>query len=171
MTSCRKLRYTTALENTQYTGSWFINGNQINHHFSWAVVRTFVAMGCNKTYASGVNLHEFPKEMKDSRLLSVSMLWSSVQSDRILSPLSNIILSGVIMKKQKPIPKHLAFAIGTTQPDLPYVFVGDEAFPLLQNMWHPYYPGRNLLKIHLASLHLAGKCLRDIKLFCLQRQP
>ena len=44
----------------------------------------FVAMG-DKTYASGVNLH---KEMKDSRLLSVSMLWSSVLCGRLLS-LSN----------------------------------------------------------------------------------
>ena len=32
---------------------------------------------------------------------------------------------------------------GTTQPTLPYVIVGDEAFPLKTNMMRPY-PGRNL---------------------------
>ena len=32
----------------------FFMVNQLNHRYSWAVVRTFVAMGCNKTYASGV---------------------------------------------------------------------------------------------------------------------
>lgn len=31
----------------------------------------------------------------------------------------------------------------TTQPDLPFVFVGDEAFPLRNYMLRPY-PGRNL---------------------------
>ena len=41
-------------------------------------MRTFVAEGCNKTYAEGVYLHKFPKELKNWRLLSVSMLWSSV---------------------------------------------------------------------------------------------
>ena len=70
-----------------YTASCYFIANQLNHHFSLAVVRTFVAMG-KKTYAGGVNLHKFPKEMNDSRLLSGSMLWSSVLSDRLLS-LSN----------------------------------------------------------------------------------
>ena len=32
---------------------------------------------------------------------------------------------------------------GTSAPDLPYVFVGDEGFPLKENMFRPY-PGRNL---------------------------
>ena len=32
---------------------------------------------------------------------------------------------------------------GTTRPNLPYVFVGDEAFPLKMNMLRPY-PGKNL---------------------------
>ena len=32
---------------------------------------------------------------------------------------------------------------GTTQPKLPFVIVGDEAFPLRTNMMRPY-PGRNL---------------------------
>ena len=35
---------------------WLTNSTII-----WAVVRTFVAMDCNKTYAGGVNLHKFPK--------------------------------------------------------------------------------------------------------------
>ena len=53
--------------------------SQLNHHFSRATVRTCVAVGCNKTYADdGDNLHKFPKQMKDSRLLSVSMLCLSV---------------------------------------------------------------------------------------------
>ena len=33
---------------------------------------------------------------------------------------------------------------GTTQPALPYVFVGDEAFPLKLNMMRPY-PGKTFL--------------------------
>ena len=32
---------------------------------------------------------------------------------------------------------------GTTRPNLPFVIVGDEAFPLKQNMLRPY-PGKNL---------------------------
>ena len=59
--------------------------NQLNYHFSWTVVRIIVAMGCNNTYASGV---KYQKKRKTQRLLSVSMLWSSVLSDRLLS-LSN----------------------------------------------------------------------------------
>ena len=65
--------------NGKYTilAAVFLTVNQLNHHFSWSVVRTFAAMGYNKTYASGVNLYKLPKEMKDSRLLTVSVLWSS----------------------------------------------------------------------------------------------
>ena len=33
---------------------------------------------------------------------------------------------------------------GTTQPPLPFVFVGDEAFPLKTNLHCPY-PGKNLM--------------------------
>ena len=86
---------------------------QLNHPFSSAVlvVRTFVAMSSNKTYASGVNLHKFPKEMKDSRLLSVSMLWSSVLSDRLLSlsdarqPTNSLnVLSESNLQTTKPLP-------------------------------------------------------------------
>ena len=58
---------------------WFTNSTIISAGQWWG------AMSCNKTFASGVNLHKFPKEMKDSRLLPVSMLWSSVLSDRLLS--------------------------------------------------------------------------------------
>lgn len=39
-----------------------------------------------------------------------------------------------------PTPKPLP---GTRSPNLPYVIVGDEAFPLRTNMLRPY-PGRNL---------------------------
>ena len=39
-----------------------------------------------------------------------------------------------------PSPRPLP---GTTQPDLPYIIVADEAFPLKQYMMRPY-PGRNL---------------------------
>ena len=51
------------------------------HHFNWAVVRTFVAMGYNKTYAGVVNLH---KDMKDSRHATSVKLWSSVLCDSLL---------------------------------------------------------------------------------------
>ena len=70
-----------------YCNGKYITLAAVLHHFSKTVVRTFVAMDCHKTYA-GVNLHKFPKEMKDSRLPSVSILWSSVLCDRLLS-LSN----------------------------------------------------------------------------------
>ena len=39
-----------------------------------------------------------------------------------------------------PLPQQLP---GTSGPDLPYGIVGDEAFPLRENMLRPY-PGRNL---------------------------
>ena len=39
-----------------------------------------------------------------------------------------------------PSPRSLT---GTTQPALPFAFVGDEAFPLKKNLLRPY-PGRNL---------------------------
>ena len=39
-----------------------------------------------------------------------------------------------------PLPQPLP---GTSGPDLPYVIVGDEAFPLRENMLRPY-PGHNL---------------------------
>ena len=74
---CHVGSYGTTAWRIHYTGSCCFFGNQFNQHFSWAVVRTLVAMGCNKTYAGGVNLYKFPIEMKDLRLLSVSMLWSS----------------------------------------------------------------------------------------------
>ena len=48
-------------------------------NFSWAVVRTFVAMGCTKPMLVELS-YKFPKEMKDSRLLSVC--------DRLLSLLN-----------------------------------------------------------------------------------
>ena len=35
------------------------------------------------------------------------------------------------------------FSFGTMQPSLPYVIIGDEAFPLRNNLLRPY-PGRNL---------------------------
>ena len=40
------------------------------------------------------------------------------------------------LRSARPLP-------GTTQPSLPFVIVGDEAFPLKQNMLRPY-PGKNL---------------------------
>ena len=39
-----------------------------------------------------------------------------------------------------PTPQPLT---GTTQPALPFVFVGDEAFPLKKNLLRPF-PGKNL---------------------------
>ena len=39
-----------------------------------------------------------------------------------------------------PLPQPLP---GTSEPDLPYVIVGDEAFPLREIMLRPY-PGHNL---------------------------
>ena len=40
---------------------------------------------------------------------------------------------------------YLSCISGATGPSLPYVVVGDEAFPLRKNMLRPY-PGRNLNK-------------------------
>ena len=37
---------------------------------------------------------------------------------------------------------------GTTQPNLPFVIVGDEAFPLKINLLRPY-PGKSLQGIHV----------------------
>ena len=40
---------------------------------------------------------------------------------------------------------------GTTGPNLPYIIVGDEAFPLRANMLRPY-PGRNLPGITIITM-------------------
>ena len=46
-------------------------------------------------------------------------------------------MSGTLpFPRPQPLP-------GTSGPDLPYVIVGDEAFPLRENLLRPY-PGRNL---------------------------
>ena len=42
----------------------------------------------------------------------------------------------LVLPESSPLP-------GTTQPHLPYVIVGDEAFPLKNYLLRPY-PGRNL---------------------------
>ena len=77
----------TILQVVHYTGTCYLMVNQLNHHFCWAVVRTCVAASCNKTSHAGVvNSHKFTKEIKDSRVLPVSMLWLSVLFDRLLSP-------------------------------------------------------------------------------------
>lgn len=40
---------------------------------------------------------------------------------------------------------------GTSQPNVPYVIVGDEAFPLRINIMRPY-PGRNVPEAHAFSI-------------------
>ena len=42
------LTHMTTMYGIRYTGSFFYN-----HHFGWAVVRTFVAMGCTKSILLG----------------------------------------------------------------------------------------------------------------------
>ena len=54
-------------------------------------------------------------------------------SSRFGQSLDNNLLS---LPPSKPLP-------GTPTPSVPHVFVGDEAFPLKQNMMRPY-PGRNI---------------------------
>ena len=42
---------------------------------------------------------------------------------------------------------------GTNQPALPFVIVGDEAFPLKPNILRPY-PGKNLRGMYIISMHV-----------------
>ena len=53
------------MENTLY---WqlFSYGQPTQPSFQLGSGEDFCTMGCHKTYASGINLHKFPKEMKDS---------------------------------------------------------------------------------------------------------
>ena len=71
MTSSRELLYHCTMENTLY---WQLF--ELNHQIAGLWCGHFLAVGCNKTYDGGVNLHKFPKEIKDSRQLSLSMFWS-----------------------------------------------------------------------------------------------
>ena len=51
---------------------------------------------------------------------------------------------------------------GTPTPSVPHMFVGDEAFPLKQNMMHPY-PGRNLPQPQAVYNHHLSQARRVIE--------
>ena len=56
--------------------------------------------------------------------------------------LNNSSFGESLMRGDLPFPMQQPLP-GTSGPDLPYVIVGDEAFPLRENMLRPY-PGHNL---------------------------
>ena len=56
--------------------------------------------------------------------------------------LNNTTFGELLMRGTLPFPLPQPLP-GTSGPDSPYVIVGDEAFPLRENMLRPY-PGRNL---------------------------
>jgi hypothetical protein len=56
--------------------------------------------------------------------------------------LSNSAFGKALLQSKLPFPADSALP-GTTQPALPYVIVGDEAFPLRTNMLRPF-PRKNL---------------------------
>ena len=56
--------------------------------------------------------------------------------------LNNSTFGEMLMKGSMPFPAPKPLP-GTSSLDLPYVIVGDEAFPLRENILRPY-PGRNL---------------------------
>ena len=55
---------------------------------------------------------------------------------------SNSTFGKAVIEGTLPRPPACSLA-GTSQPDVPYVIVGDAAFPLTINLMRPY-PGRNL---------------------------
>ena len=67
------------------------------------------------------------------------------------APLSGILIllkiTLVYLKVYTCVLKIICLILGTMQPPFPYVFVGDEVFPLRPNMLRPY-PGRNLTGIY-----------------------
>ena len=60
------------------------------------------------------------------------------QSDS--SVFANLLFGRMLKAKQLPIPPPKPLG-GSVSPNLPYVFVGDKAFPLLQNLMRPYSSG------------------------------
>ena len=65
-------------------------------------------------------------------------------------------LFGRMLKAQLPIPPPEPLE-GSVSPNLPYVFVGDEAFPLLQNLMRPYLSGNSTREKIVFNYRLTGK--------------
>ena len=63
-----------------------------------------------------------------------------------------------MLKAQLSIPPPKLFG-GSVLPNLLYVFVEDEAFPLLQNLMRPY-PGGNLTREKLIFFHRLSRAKR-----------
>jgi hypothetical protein len=79
---------------------------------------------------------------------------------------ANIFSSSVLAKKLKkqtfqlPLPALLP----NVEDPLPYVFVGDEAFPLLENLMR-VLPGTMKMKIEITDFHEHGKLLSALLVY------
>ena len=72
------------------------------------------------------------------------------------SVFANLLFGRMLKAQQLPIspPEPLG---GSVSPNLPYVFVGDEAFPLLQNLMRPYLSGNLTREKIIFNYRLTGK--------------
>ena len=78
------------------------------------------------------------------------------------SVFANSLFGRKLKAQQLPIPPPEPLG-GSASPNLPYVFVGDEAFPLLQNLMRPYLSGnltreKIIFNYRLTGEAYSGKC-------------
>ena len=77
------------------------------------------------------------------------------------SVFANSLFGRMLKAQQLPIPPPEPLG-GSASPDLPYVFVGDEAFPLLQNLMRPY-PGGNLTREKIIFNYRLSRARRTVE--------
>ena len=78
----------------------------------------------------------------DGGVLSHSAFGQALEENTLCIPTPTALPGGTCHIVTTSMFYQYISSSGSTQPPLPYVFVGDEAFPL-HNMLRPY-PGRNL---------------------------
>ena len=77
------------------------------------------------------------------------------------SVFANSLFGRMLKAQQLPIPPPEALG-GSASPDLPYLFVGDEAFPLLQNLMRPY-PSGNLTREKIIFNYRLSRARRTVE--------